>query len=386
MQSDKQQNANSYLYAVMKDSIKPFRYRSRVRLLLGIPDDEYRNFVLSPTMPSAEFRYAIRAFMNETYTKPYIPNEAVRFASHNELEINRKDSHGNHQNDTIQKAKCDEPLVVPIGKKDAVRQADSILKLIHETTPIEKIEKSENRSKSGEITKINIPGVSEKSLYFYTLLHSNEASIPVNKVKERAQHKVHFSDTKKDFVRENVIETRENEYTTNFTINAVSDSERLQKKETAQKRFFANPPAPVDNIMSDKNRIIRGKEKPLIRNNPFSQKETTTPIRSEDHGKLNPYQTLSAFKHTHFDIVYKANKGSSDRIEQLRSAVYELTSKISSKQEKANNETQLPQKEQTPPPPVQPVVIIKRYSNQTRTPCAFWERSYLGRFSLRTLR
>jgi hypothetical protein len=86
------------------------------------------------------------------------------------------------------------------------------------------------------------------------------------------------------------------------------------------------------------------------------------------------------------------------RIEQLRRHVHRLSAantlkaKIlsSSSGEKTNIDRQIEEgRPRVSNPPIPPVVIVKRVSTQGRTsriPCAFWERSYLGRFHLRTLR
>jgi len=86
------------------------------------------------------------------------------------------------------------------------------------------------------------------------------------------------------------------------------------------------------------------------------------------------------------------------RVEQLRQQVHRLnTSKVlkteilsSSSGEKVKATRGIKKEEQLQVPShVPPVAIVKPLSRQHRTsrvPCAFWERSYLGRFHLRTLR
>ena len=94
------------------------------------------------------------------------------------------------------------------------------------------------------------------------------------------------------------------------------------------------------------------------------------------------------------------NNTADERIEQLQQTVYELTSKLFSLQAQVNNQAQREQRhaerahsersagrpEPTPPPPPRPVVIIKRSAHQDRPPHAFWARRYLGRLHHRPLR
>jgi hypothetical protein len=73
-------------------------------------------------------------------------------------------------------------------------------------------------------------------------------------------------------------------------------------------------------------------------------------------------------------------------IDQLRRTLKELAAKVASGKARTQDETPTQQTVQTPPPAVQRVVIIKPAAPRSGPPRAFWERSYLGRWSWRTLR
>jgi hypothetical protein len=72
-------------------------------------------------------------------------------------------------------------------------------------------------------------------------------------------------------------------------------------------------------------------------------------------------------------------------IEQLRHAVHQLA-KASAQPAQTTIDAQPRRAEQSPPPPAQPVIIVKRPVIQRRTPRAFWERRYLRHSRLRSLR
>jgi hypothetical protein len=73
-------------------------------------------------------------------------------------------------------------------------------------------------------------------------------------------------------------------------------------------------------------------------------------------------------------------------IEQWQRAVRELTAKVASWQTQIPHESQRQQTEQKPPRRAERVVIIKQAAQRSEPPRAFWERSYLGHLSWRTMR
>jgi hypothetical protein len=74
-----------------------------------------------------------------------------------------------------------------------------------------------------------------------------------------------------------------------------------------------------------------------------------------------------------------------DRVENLQRTVRDLAATVSSQVARNRNESQAQPRERKTAPP-QRTVIIKRSEASSTTPRAFWERSRLGRFYLRTVR
>lgn len=83
--------------------------------------------------------------------------------------------------------------------------------------------------------------------------------------------------------------------------------------------------------------------------------------------------------------IHAADRRASERIEQLREAVRELSAKVATRAVATDQEPQ-PAQPPPPPPPPQPIVIVNRVSRQGRGPRAFWERRHLGHRRLRALR
>jgi hypothetical protein len=71
------------------------------------------------------------------------------------------------------------------------------------------------------------------------------------------------------------------------------------------------------------------------------------------------------------------------RFEHLQRTVRDLATTVSSKSARNSDESQAQRRERKTPP-LQRMVIIKRSEGPPTTPRAFWERSRLGRFYLKT--
>jgi hypothetical protein len=79
-------------------------------------------------------------------------------------------------------------------------------------------------------------------------------------------------------------------------------------------------------------------------------------------------------------------EGETRSIEQLQRMVRELAAQVAAWQTRTAHESQRQQIEQQAPRRAERVVIIKQAAQRSGPPRAFWERSYLGHLSWRTLR
>lgn len=97
---------------------------------------------------------------------------------------------------------------------------------------------------------------------------------------------------------------------------------------------------------------------------------------SEKMGRVIFSETPAMAKHT-----------VTPEIEKLRRALRDMSSRFSRQQADIKNEKkQEERRNNIQPPAAQPEVVFREVSRKTGTPCAFWERSSLGRFNLKPLR
>ncbi|WP_347275081.1 hypothetical protein [Candidatus Kuenenia sp.] len=343
MQADKPYISGNYLYSILADGARPFLYRSGVRLLLGIPDMDKSSLAFPTSIPAAGFRYANYQVMSEplniTQCLPPMLNE-----TENSLDIIEE---------SIQQD-------IPLTAVTINNSLETIPESKQEKVSIKQADKMVESAGDIEGARIEIPGVSGMRQKFPLLSPSKKSDILSNKNEGQFQQKRSPSDLQRNIFRTSVYETREGK----SLINSIIQRENLITGEVNAVRSEMAPGS---------------KHKSLPKSGNIS-------VATIEKYKTQPNQTANAPEHLDSDISGKTNKNASDRIRQLRKAIHELSSKKTEQQARTHNETPTFRVEETPPPPVQPVVVIKRYSSQTRTPCAFWERSYLGRFRLRTLR
>jgi hypothetical protein len=98
-------------------------------------------------------------------------------------------------------------------------------------------------------------------------------------------------------------------------------------------------------------------------------------------------QPVQAVAPEELEISTPSAQRASDKLKELRQAVRELAAKPSTPPTETSQSAP-PPVEQAPPPLtiVQPPLRVKAGSRLARLPRAFWERRYLSRFRLRTLR
>lgn len=379
--------------------------RSRVRSLLGIPESESGNLASSPTSPPVGFRYADDTFTDAPYltTQPP-PSETTRSVLDSEPQVGRQSQDVAQENiqphtpiertnietsgisessqgDAAEKETGQSKVLI----KDTARQREAEPESKQEQVFVKPTEKSEKLDAGIEQASIEIPDVSGKKQSFPALSPAKKGDTPSDKTEVRAQQEVPPTGSRGDFVRTSLSEAKENAP----VIDSMRTSEGLQKAEVVKERMAVTPlPSRRENPITGDVEAVKSDVKTAIKHELSSQRKESLPVGPEERSKFRPRQApgASASQYVDTDTINQSNRDAAERIEQLRRTVQELTSKVSTLQARTNNETKQQQPEQTPPPPTQPVVIIKRASNQARTPCAFWERSYLSRFHLRTLR
>jgi len=374
MQPDKTQTSNSFLHRTLKDGAKSFCYRSGVRLLLGIADNEAGQLVFSPTLPLAGFNYASAQFTGEPYIAEDFPRETGRSVSPGGVaedssasfpeNIQRRSSPLNEVIKNVQSrlAEGKEDRQNPAKRKSTEQQNNMVLEYMQEKVPVGAAEKPEKLDMAVEKSRIEIPGVSAEALYFPALSPARKDDIVSNPPGAQDQEKVLPAGSDENFVKLSQSEVRKDEPFVLPMTHTVGSSATLERGKVNKKTV-----APLS----------------------AGIQENTVANETEERREFYSYRAAGAYPPLSRDIASKSNQEAAERIEQLRQAVHELTSKKYAKtpeQERTYVDTQSYQPKQTAPPLAQPVVIIKRYAHQVRTSCAFWERSYLSRFHLRPLR
>ena len=269
--------------------------------------------------------------------------------------------------------------------RDVVRQHDVEPESKQEQGAVEPTYEFEKPGASIEQPSIEIPGVSEKKQSFPKLSQTKKGDTPSHKIGVRVQQEAPSAGTRNNFVRANLSEAEENVP----MMDSMMSSEGLQKAEGVKEKLTVTPsPSGRESTVTGDVDAVKDDVKTAIKHKLSSQREEFLHVEFEEKSKSKTPQSPGAFasQSVDADTVNRSNRDAAERIEQLRQTVHELASKVSSLQASPKSETRGQQPEQTPTPPTQPVVIINRSSNEDRTPSAFWERSYLSRCHLRTLR
>lgn len=392
MQSDRQQTLNSYLKNIVADGSKPFRYRSGVRSLLGIPDSEGGDLALSPILPPAAFRYTHHPFMGEPYATHYSSYESGRSCSEQggaleskerEIEIPHVSAKSRHH--SVNRGVVRDRVLTG----NAIRQSAAIPKSKQEEVLTERVEKMEKPDAFVESAKIEIPGASERKTSFFSLSRK-EGLTPLGNTENQAQKEMLQTDSGKNFFRESFSEAKENAQTVNPASTAKSSLEMLRRTKIIKEK-----PAIIPSPEMTKHEELEEVTTVIAKANKAEKNEFSRGIVRHSAGgsvksrKFRPDQTLAPSPSQNLGPAFtnRSNRDAAGKIDQLRHAVHKLTSKISSQTARTDHKPKQQGPQKTIHPPARQVVIIKKQSSrQARIPCAFWERSYLCNFHLRTLR
>lgn len=379
MQSVKQYTTNSYLHDILNDGVKPFRYRNGVRSLLGIPDNGNGNLAFSPTMPLAGFVYENYQYRGEpSMTDRKFSHENARAVLHGKQWIKRGDYQRIIHKNIHQNSPCDGTRTDAIDASKNTR-CDLSGKKISNNTLLVDIARKADVSPETTVEK-----ASPNGLFGHSYEIDNEMQTNLSNGIEREQCK-----------------TVKQETTQNPPFIKYSVPQKSPIPESKDEKAFTAQAKKSENIATDIERAsieipdTPGKKRyfpgpsPITRQNPLPGKEEVSSFFQIGKEKKNTFHSHRIPGTSHSIVtgtINEPNRNAYNRIEQLRQAVRELTSKKSVQQERPDNETRPQEAEKTLPPLAQRTVVIKQPPNRVRTHCAFWERSYLGRFHLRILR
>ncbi|MHC4366631.1 MAG: hypothetical protein ACYSW8_03340 [Planctomycetota bacterium] len=248
----------------------------------------------------------------------------------------------------------------------------------------------ENPSVIVERPTVEIPGVSEKSSSGPSLGRKGQ-NARSGSLGNPVQQEASPTDSHEGSMKIPLFEAQENTSATNPPSAFVSAAKKSQMAKVVKEEIAAAPSLDrTENSLADNTaKTVRGKMRTSGKNEFLKKAAPLTVAREEKlTSELRQISgaTPSQYRYVGADTLSRANRNAAERIERLQHAVCQLTARVSSHQPKVNHQAQQKEPAQAQPPPVKPVVIIKRLSSQANSPCAFWERRYLRRFHLKTLR
>ncbi|MCK5232715.1 MAG: hypothetical protein KAR13_20745, partial [Desulfobulbaceae bacterium] len=342
MQSDRQQTLNSYLKNIVADGSKPFRYRSGVRSLLGIPDSEGGDLALSPILPPAAFRYTHHLFMGEPYATHHSSYESGRSGSCSEQGNALEGYQAIHREYIQDKIPVKEretgiPHVSEKSRHDSVNrgvvrdraltgnatQSAAMPESKQEEVLTEPVEKRENPDAAIESARIEIPGASERKTSFFPL-SQKEGLTQLGKTEKRAQKEMLQTGSGKNSVREFFSEAKEDAQTVNPATTAKSSLEMLRRTEIIKEKPAIIPSPGITKHEELEEVTTVTAEANKAEKNEFSQGIVRHPAggSSVKSRKFRPDQTLAPSPSQNPGLAFtnRLNRNAAGKIDQLRHA------------------------------------------------------------------
>lgn len=399
-----------------KDSIK-----ERVQQDSAVPEPEQNgssgamketseegNMASSLTLPAVRFRFVNHPLLNKLHSVQHPKNNIDRFASNSDQEGETENSLVTHwENSQFCKPVDEIRLKNPTPpeknhNKEMSQQKDSKAEKVRQDNAVPEPKQNQGFEMLKEILEdpgvivqksiVEIPCISKKNSTVPSM-HRKEWNTQSNSHEEIVPQKVSPASSSEDFIKSSSSEAQKNRSTINPQSTSVPATRSLQRTGVInEKTAVASSTSKMESSLADDiAKAVEGKTT-TAQKDGYSQIMTPFSVVAEEKCTSRPNQpadsTPSRSRYIDADALSKANRNASDRyrIEQLQHAVHQLASTVSSQGARMSHVERQERFAQTQTPPVKPVVIIKRFSSQTSSPCAFWERSYLSRFHLKSLR
>jgi len=415
-----------YLHQVLVNGVTPFRYRSNVRSLLGMPDRDANPTPAATSLPPIEFLYAKRQSMVET--------DLPEFISQGDLEVDneaRADWENSPISEPVQRSDGTLPLLneprtqtnLPTpstlqaqqfsSQKPEPVQEQPISSAIERTFPstMEAIAPSPTTDVLAKETPstthldnlptaITIPGVTN----YHSLKVDRSQIIPESSQQNELGKAVDFGTQSDSEINNQLIGitamplpiSDRNSETVDISTRAPSSVNSLSLKQSSSLQSLSNlgiikstqqpqsiPSEPeVDSpavqpiamsfrpkVRTDANTILTEKltAQSILTPIPQGNSQARLPIAAAPI----PMASVSNMPHNPANAAQPAAKVT-EELTRLRRMVTDLTAQVTAQQEF-----------QRPAPPIvlpPPVASIKRPPAPAKSPQAFWERSYLNRW------
>ena len=397
MRTEQATHSNGYIRGVLQGGAKPFRYRSRVRSLLGSPDRDEEAIIFAPSVPPVGFRYVEPPLPEAPRSDTELPHDIRQSAS-------QKNAFGAAQKpdeaspgDTAQ---CSLP-----DQTSAPVPSSSVTSLLHQA---EEASGSQDQSdpigsapprvdppastplvelpeEAREQTSLTIPGISTSRQHFHlpVLSQANRGEVWTSPASSGEPHRQSPFEAAPSTEK---IADRQPHHSAPKTVSKV------------RPLMAVHGPEPVEPTRRDEETLgepeshhftLPLEPRPTRATPPHSAHDAVEPLRANttSGGDRVPDAQPQAF-HRPPEFSKDSYTSASDqiRIAQLRDATRELVAPAASVQRDPTHDARREPLTQTLEPLAQPVVVVKRAAPQPRTPRAFWERRYLSRRRVRPLR
>jgi hypothetical protein len=346
MPSDSQQTRIGYWRRTLISGSIPFLYRSRIRSLLGIPSARTNNVSAGTTIPPVGFRYQNQAFFEGRAGI----NQAVNaMAPNSALTLIPNESPGLDKLGSANDLKADANGKTGNFLKDGTENSH-VSNISYQLGGASKSLESGPDHKEFSTKNMEIPGTSSKEQPYSPLVHSGiPAPQPAIKVKPDQHAEISIEKNIHDGCDPKPI--------------PVTDS---AKNIEVLKNFLSEP---ANGSISS----------PFQNTIPLKRKETIQPRYTQNSSY--PLQSNA-------NTIIRTRSETSDKIDKIRQTYHEIAKKQSApfkEQPSGINQPSSPNAGSFLPPSP-PVIIYKQRVQRTKIPSAFWERSYMSRINIRTLR
>lgn len=359
MPAEVQHVQQGYLYGILVNGTKPFRYRSGIRTLLGLPSSLDARIAYPLPLPPAGFNYLRTATLNEIgvaaprpFDESFLPEPGRAPARFQGSETGAPRREG--------PAAARQSVASPCFLKVAKSSNEGLPSLADRNA-----EQRHLADSSAEELRIDIPGASQRQVRFPALAPQPVEETPVPKTPQKG------------------AEILQNNQHSPFPV-----TDKTPDKTPFSRTMRVDNPVPP-RLYPNQERVEFNRAKPEA---PRPLPETQdagrpAPSAEQPARQAPPYRIVSSrpSRVAEIDQSFRAPERRHEagaQIDQIRRGTSTMMRKAP--RESAVQESQSPPQDSLPETtrPVsevpQPIVIVNRPQLQRRTP-AFWERSYLSR-------
>lgn len=371
MEPEQSPTPNNDVDGILRDASTPLHYRSAVRALLGMPEAEEENPTFARMVPAVGFQYHLRPPTGEPSPIPHPLEDTIHSASDeaqtSELHISegtlREAAPAPGPVEVLRKWLLDTP---PPSPPTTVAPRPSTLEQPPGAQP-----DAADRSPTPAVD----PRTSDQRGSTQRGAQPQDAGAPAER--DRASVAAAAPARQVGDVREPT------------TIAVPGISERSQyfpalapEKPEDRPASTATEPSPPQVVPGDPQRQTAERL-----SSPDQAQASLTEVPRTIQARANPSDAALPLDLHPSRVPSPAMKeGEAGSIEQLQRVVRELAAQVASWQTRTPPASQRQQTKQQPPRRVERVVIIKQAAQHSGPPQAFWERSYLGHWSWRTMR